>query len=320
MLKMSLIQLSSLIGRAVTRRFNPNGHSGVLYFHRVLEKPDPYYPDDPTVEELDKLLTVLKRTFRIVSLKEIAETREVGSGNKPLIGISFDDGYLDNYTLARPLLDKHGIKATFFVSTVGTREGILWQDKLIECVKRCEGNTATFGVGNALEGLTEKGIVNYLMEHMKRLDVGNRDRQLIKWSLELGGVPYPELMMNDSQVKALSDDGHDIGAHTHNHVILSSESKVRVEKEITENRDYLERITGKKIDLFCYPNGHPLHDLDVSVHPKMLNRLGFRFAFTTLDGGISKDNDAMLLPRFLPYRRNPYLRTWSSAKIAGEVV
>ncbi|MEG3765065.1 polysaccharide deacetylase family protein [Alteromonas sp. 14N.309.X.WAT.G.H12] len=317
---MSLTNVISLLGKVVKWRFNPHGHSAVLYFHRVLTEPDPYYPDDPTANELDSLFGVLKKSFNIVSLREIAEKRVADVGEKPLLGISFDDGYLDNYSLARPILNKHNIKATFFISTVGTREGMLWQDKVIECVRRSGSHNWVFEVGSALDGMNERSKINFLMERMKRLDVGTRETQLTRWSFKLGGLPYPVMMMNDSQVKRLSDEGHDIGGHTHNHVILKSESLERVEKEVTENRDYLERLIGKKVDLFCYPNGHPFHDIDVGRHPEMLRRLGFRYAFTTQDGGVEPSSDPMLLPRFLPYRKNPYLLTLSAMKIAGENV
>ena len=316
---MSLLFLSSLIGKAATLKFNPMGRSGVLYFHRVLDKPSANYPDDPTVDEFDELLSVLKSTFSIVSLKELATTRQVEHG-KPLLGLSFDDGYRDNYTNALPILTKHGLKATCFIASQGTEEGILWQDKVIECVRSNRGKSyLLFGVGEALDGLRESEKCRYIMESLKRLDVFLRNSIIKDWEKKLGLSSYPRIMLNRDEIKALSDNGHDIGGHTHNHVILSAVSQQNAKNEIQQNKEFLEGIIGRKLDLFCYPNGHPEFDLDVNVHPKMLRDLGYSYAFTTLDGGIGRASDDMLLSRFLPHRRNSHLRTWSSAKIMGEV-
>ncbi|OUV22183.1 MAG: hypothetical protein CBC55_05155 [Gammaproteobacteria bacterium TMED95] len=319
MLDMSLLFLSSLIGKAATFKFNPSGRSGVLYFHRVLDKPSDNYPDDPTIDEFDELLSVLKNTFTIVSLKELASTRQVSRG-KPLLGISFDDGYRDNFTNALPVLIKHGLKATFFIASQGTEEGILWQDKIIECVRaNAGGSDALYGVGGALDGLSESAKCRYLMEYLKRMKVFSRNAIIKDWEKTLGISSYPRLMLTREEIKVLSNEGHDIGGHTHNHVILSVESQQDVKNEITRNKDILEEIIGRKLDLFCYPNGHPSFDLDADIHPEMLREAGYSYAFTTLDGGIGKDSDDMLLSRFLPHRRNSHLRAWSSAKIMGEV-
>lgn len=63
----------------------------------------------------EKLLRFCKKKFLVVSLEEICASGDPGQGNKPLIAITFDDGYLNNVTVALPLLEKYGLPATFFL-------------------------------------------------------------------------------------------------------------------------------------------------------------------------------------------------------------
>jgi len=55
--------------------------------------------------------------FNIVSLDELAGYREAGTIPKKTLAITFDDGYQDNYTNAFPILWRHGIPATIFITT-----------------------------------------------------------------------------------------------------------------------------------------------------------------------------------------------------------
>jgi peptidoglycan/xylan/chitin deacetylase (PgdA/CDA1 family) len=314
-------KLNAMVGDVIRKKWNKKGQSAVIYFHRVLTAPNPYFPDDPTVEELDLLLTILGECFRFASLQEIATRRCVTNNEKPMLGISFDDGYEDNYTHALPVLEKHGVKATFFVSSAGTREGILWQDKIIQCVEKVDGNPAYLNIGgDNYSGLSNLDIASNLMRSMKRQKVAEREQTLDAWVCDIGLKGFDRIMMTEKQIKTLADKGHHIGGHTHNHAILSAESIRFAKSEITENKEFLERVIQRPINLFCYPNGHPQLDINLDVHPQMLKEAGYIAAFTTLDGGIGMGDDPMLLPRFLPYRKNPYLRAWSAGKIAGENV
>src|SRR5690348_14461190 len=67
-------------------------------------------------ELFDTHLEWLKLNCDVVPLGKLVEACAVGS--RPTVAITFDDGYLDNFEYAFPLLAKHRLTATFFV-TVG---------------------------------------------------------------------------------------------------------------------------------------------------------------------------------------------------------
>ncbi len=70
-------------------------------------------------------LDFLCSAFSIIPLREVYQG--ITSGNlppKPLV-VSFDDGYRDNYELALPILEKHHIVCTIFITT-GYIGGKLW--------------------------------------------------------------------------------------------------------------------------------------------------------------------------------------------------
>jgi methionyl-tRNA formyltransferase/peptidoglycan/xylan/chitin deacetylase (PgdA/CDA1 family) len=92
----------------------------VLLYHRVTDS----VRDNLTVgiEQFDRQMGLLARHCRVLSLDEVLATQRVPSSDEPLVAVTFDDGYLDNYEHGVPTLMRHGIPAAFFVSTgiVGT--------------------------------------------------------------------------------------------------------------------------------------------------------------------------------------------------------
>jgi len=93
------------------------GRSGrtlpILCYHRVSDD----LRDHVTVgiEQFDQQIAFLKANYTIIGLRDLLD----GSLNtqKTPVAITFDDGYLDNYENAFPILAKYGASATFFVST-----------------------------------------------------------------------------------------------------------------------------------------------------------------------------------------------------------
>lgn len=93
----------------------------VLLYHRVSDG----VRDNLTVgvEQFDRQMALVKKHCQCISLEELISNQHLGrKTDKPLVCITFDDGYEDNFLFAAPILLKHGLPAAFFVSTgiVGT--------------------------------------------------------------------------------------------------------------------------------------------------------------------------------------------------------
>jgi peptidoglycan/xylan/chitin deacetylase (PgdA/CDA1 family) len=63
----------------------------------------------------------LKQHCSVVQFQRAVRAAEQPHGGRPVAAITFDDGFADNYEYAFPLLQQHGVPATFFL-TVGLLE------------------------------------------------------------------------------------------------------------------------------------------------------------------------------------------------------
>jgi hypothetical protein len=91
-----------------------------IYYHSIaLKKNKNWFRNYLTVEfqyfeEQLKLFKFLN--LYPVFLDEYMQTKRNGGNTNNVINIQFDDGYLDNYVFAYPLLKKYGFKGTIFVN------------------------------------------------------------------------------------------------------------------------------------------------------------------------------------------------------------
>lgn len=104
----------SLYCAATHLRGKDEGRFVVLLYHRVNDA----LRDSVTVgvKQFEDHVRYLAQHHEIVRLEDVVSS-EAKERGRPLVAITFDDGYLDNYENAAPILARYGVHATFFVST-----------------------------------------------------------------------------------------------------------------------------------------------------------------------------------------------------------
>ena len=88
----------------------------VLCYHGV-EPNLSYSSVDSSGATFSDHLAWLSENTNVVSLDQIAVAAQEPNRDRPTVAITFDDGYLDNYTVAFPALSDLGLTATFFLTT-----------------------------------------------------------------------------------------------------------------------------------------------------------------------------------------------------------
>jgi len=306
--------LESLAGpleRRLLDWLSPGGAHGlsILIYHRVLPQPDPLFPGEVDRVEFDKQLALLKSRFTVLPLLDAVRLARAGRLPPRAACITFDDGYADNAEVALPLLQGHGLHATFFIATGFLNGGRMWNDSVIETVRRAPDgvlDATTLGLGShPLHTIEDRRrAIPALIGQLKYLPMEERLRQVTRLS-ELAGGPLPDdLMMTTAQLHKLQAAGMGIGAHTVSHPILAKLPPEQAQREIGEGKQALEAMLGAPVTLFAYPNGKPGEDY-LAEHVDMVRALGFEAAVSTARGAARKGPDMFQLPRFTPWDRSP---------------
>jgi peptidoglycan/xylan/chitin deacetylase (PgdA/CDA1 family) len=281
----------------------------ILVYHRVISEPDPLVPDQVCAREFDWQLAVLGRWFTVLPLREAAVRLRGGTLPVRAACVTFDDGYSDNVTVALPILRRRGVPATFFLATSFIDGGIMWNDSVIETIRRAQGDTLDARcIGLDTLSISTIGLRRQAIERalaaLKYLPLGERQRRVEDLAAETSCSLPSDLMMTAEQVRHLRVSDMEIGAHTVTHPILAQLDPERAGSEIRDSKRRLEEITGNPVTLFAYPNGKPGRDYR-REHVGMVRESGFEAAVTTAWGVAHAASDPYQLPRFTPWDKTP---------------
>ncbi|PHV12110.1 polysaccharide deacetylase family protein [Chitinimonas sp. BJB300] len=285
----------------------PRARLSILTFHRVLSQPDVLLPDEPDIQRFDEELRWLARWFQVLPLDEAASRLKAGTLPGRAAVITFDDGYANNAVNALPILQRHGMSATFFVATSFLDGGRMWNDAIIETVRACtqaQLDLADLNLGrHPLASMEDRRTaINALIGKIKYLEPIIRAK-IVDAVRERAAVTLPtDLMMRSDQVVQLHRAGMQIGAHTCTHPILSSITDAEADDEIMRSKQQLEGLLDAPVTLFAYPNGRPGRDYHAK-HVDMLGHAGFKAAVSTAVGAATQASDPLQLPRFKPWDR-----------------
>jgi peptidoglycan/xylan/chitin deacetylase (PgdA/CDA1 family) len=226
--------------------------------------------------------------------------------------ITFDDGYADNHDVAMPILQRHGLSATFFIATGYLDGGLMFNDGVVETLRRAQGpslDLSTTLLGNlgthdlrTIEA--RRAAVHRVLQTLRHFPVEHRTA-LCEQLQQIAGVAHlpSDLMLRSEQVRQMHREGMLLGAHTVRHPMLARLDAATARSELTQSRDTLQDLLGVRVTLFAYPNGRPNEDYSAQT-VDLVRAAGFDAAFTTAWGVARRGSDAHQLPRFTPWDRS----------------
>jgi len=277
----------------------------VLIFHRVLPASDPLFPDEMHARRFDGLCGWLAAWFNVLPLDAAVAGLKAGTLPARAACITFDDGYADNCHVALPILQRHGLNATFFIATGFLDGGCMWNDRIIESLRACQLpvlDLSCLGMGrHALDGVEDRRTAIAALIDQIKYRPGEQRVVVTEQIAQLARVTPPrDLMMASHQVKALHQAGMQIGAHTVSHPILARLPDEQVRHEIQASKDFLEQLLAERVSLFAYPNGKPGDDY--TPHSvDLVRRLDFDAAVSTRWGASGVGDDLFQIRRFTPW-------------------
>jgi len=296
----------------IANRLSPAGANArltILIYHRVLLEQDLLFHHEVTCASFNEQMLRLKAVFNVLSLFDAVERLKAGTLPARAACITFDDGYADNATNAALILQRHGLTATFFIATDYLNGGRMFNDTVIESIRRCplaRLDLTCLGLGkHDLSTHAEKvGTVSQILSQIKFLPLEVREEISANIAkLAVSGKLPDNLMMTTDQLKGLREAGMEIGGHTARHPILAKLGVDEVKQEILAGKQFLEDALGVPIRLFAYPNGKPGIDF-LPEQANIVREVGFAAAVTTQSGAASQAGDPYQLPRFTPWRPN----------------
>jgi peptidoglycan/xylan/chitin deacetylase (PgdA/CDA1 family) len=248
-------------------RFLPNAVYCFNY-HRIGDEEKSLF--DPnvfscTAEVFEQHLEFYNQEFTVISVEQLIDKIEANEViDKKYAVITFDDGYIDNYTVAFPLLKKHQTPAAFYIATDYLDEPhIPWWDEVAWLVRHSNINTIKLKSWQKPVDISKGSIVHKVRAVLREIKQ-EQERTMADKIAELEVIcqcRMPEdlrassLFMNWQQAKEMSDNNMHIGSHTLSHTILSHLSEAVQETEITKSKAKIEAFLKKETTSIAYPVG-----------------------------------------------------------------
>ena len=249
----------------------------VLMYHHVSPNPGLVTVSPETFEE--HIAYLARKKYHALTADEFLEFLQ---GKRELSGrqvlITFDDGYLDNYVYAYPILQRYGLKATIF----------------------------------AITGLIGDGAARTYLGAAKVLPV-TPDHRACKAAVAEGRAD--EVMLRWSEIETMEASGVvEIHSHTHSHVRwdkLHTDKAQRlaaVEADLIASRTMLKRRFGKDSRHLCWPWGYFEPE-----YQAVAAAAGFAAQYATARGVNVAGSDPECIPRLVMKDRPG---GWFAARVA----
>lgn len=320
----------------------------IVMYHYVRRIAGSQYPEIKGRETKDfvRQLGYLKRHHHIVTMDQVIAASNGAADALPenAVLLTFDDGYVDHYSDAFPVMQKLGVSGTFFVPVTAITErrmldvnkihfllagGVNIETIVVEIDRRVQEAAAhtdsevrsvqdyknAYGIASRFDTAE----VIYVKRMLQReLPQGLRQEVLDdlfrRWVSSDERDFADHLYMSEGNLREMSGAGMTIGAHSANHYWLDRCDVATQTAEIASSAQFLAALGYSQAQwTFCYPYGARNEDT-----LRLLRQAGFQLAVTTELGLASiPGDDLLLLPRLdtndLPIIAEAMPNQWSSS-------
>lgn len=268
----------------------------VLNYHRIGNSEDDLF--DPgvfsaTADQFNDQMAYLKRHVALVNLEEAlafvdGALKEQESRCRVLI--TFDDGYLDNYDIAYPILRSHGVQGVFFLASgmVGSCQ-VPWWDHIAYLMRTARKRQfslrypADLVVDIDENGLTES--LRAVLRLYKKPENSNPKRFIQELAEEAEGDDIPGTLrrfLDWSEAQEMIRGGMAIGSHTDSHRVLSQLDANQQRQELSESRAILREKLAIGADVLAYPVGNRTSFTNETQ--RLAREAGYRAGFSFYGG------------------------------------
>jgi hypothetical protein len=298
----------------------------VLYYHRV-GSPDGIHLSIPAADFARQMQYLADKNINIISASQLFSWLQ---GNLkvrlPAVCITFDDGFLDNYRYAHPVLQKYGGKAALFMATSLVRpantaaaEKLLPFNESHTMARR--GDLSQFLSAAELQEMADSGvweIYSHTHSHSQAFtdneitgsypDTDNHWGILSAYSLGLEKGKWPVFRRNAALLQpAMKIDGVDTddSGCVRNVKLLpetNDEFAARVKSDLTTSRMIIGGMFPRQPALVCWPWGKA----DALLESRAAD-CGYVGAFRTDSGANYPGMNLMQIKRF-PVKKKDLLR------------
>jgi peptidoglycan/xylan/chitin deacetylase (PgdA/CDA1 family) len=206
----------------------------------------------------DALLVWLKPRFHVLTFRELAQFQ--ATDKSPLI-LSFDDGYLDFFEVAMPILEKHRLRANQNVIPGCIDSGrpplnVLLQDFIGQAPHKLLQEWVLPGGVRFSDTSDRKSIGRRASAVVKKLPFEKQRAFIVSCQSYFDRMDnfLTTPMMNLEQV-AESARLHEIGVHSWDHASMSSESDEYLEADASRCQAWLAEHFSPAQMIYAFPNG-----------------------------------------------------------------
>lgn len=309
---------------ALERRLGRRRHAVVLLYHHIRQDDEPSPPlseveQGVSLATFTRHLDVLSRWYRPSAPANLhaALAGEAELAEDALI-VTFDDGYLDNRTLAGPVLRQRQAPGLIFVATgyIGTSRRFWWVE-INDVVRKlsAEGLARARDACNGSAGISASLQAADISSHARRrqfrarvaaaletLPQPQREAELNVLRHAVGRLTDTCLpLLNWDDMRQMQQEQFVFGAHTVTHPHLSRATSEEIHREISNCATTLQQELSARPEAFAYPHG----DVDERVEAEV-RRAGFQAAYAAHAGAATPGKtNRFRIPRIQLYADDP---------------